>query len=411
MKQRLSKLVSIIMLLALLITTISFTTSAADSETQTQSIKVTDEIVEQIALEWAAAMEPNLEFSIANCVKVYDNDDRLTGYSIGYLAEGIPYGYVVLDFYSEVIINDFLISEGAENIYYKIADNIETISTFSVAEPKMYKTSAFDYYIPSEVNGEVIYADGIDNTLTETEFNILQDNSKARTLENKAEFYNIDVDELQKTVPEARTSKPTHWDDIFISSVPTSYTNVDSLVTLSSYKCYTESEVEMLTNSYGCVVSAMANVVGRHGLLKNNSLADTYTDLWSKSSTTTTHTSGGISYGSTTYSKMGAALKDYAVQQGKTNTTFTNYSSPTYNTFRTAISNKYDPIFGAGLELDTGERSGHGVSVVGTRSMKDSSGTVYQYIYVADGWYSTPRYICLTNTTFMDKYATVVNIK
>ena len=57
-------------------------------------------------------------------------------------------------------------------------------------------------------------------------------------------------------------------------------------------------------------------------------------------------------------------------------------------------------IFGAGVEYTNGERVGHVVLVVGNRSAKDSGGKLYQYIYIADGWYSTLRYICISDTQY-----------
>ena len=57
-------------------------------------------------------------------------------------------------------------------------------------------------------------------------------------------------------------------------------------------------------------------------------------------------------------------------------------------------------FFKAGVEYTNGKRVGRAVSVVGNRSAKDSSGKLYQYIYIADGWNSTLRYTCLSDTQY-----------
>mgnify|MGYP005881999219 FL=1 len=156
----------------------------------------------------------------------------------------------------------------------------------------------------------------------------------------------------------------------------------------------------------------MANVAKQSGLLKNNSIVDTYNYLWDKSGTTVDKVENGITYGSTKFNKMGSSLVALAKSLGKKNSSYSNSSSPTYDTFKNAVSAGKSSIFAAGVEYTDGTRVGHAVSVVGNRSAKDSSGKLYQYIYIADGWYSTLRYICISDTQyFKDTYSTVLTFK
>lgn len=55
------------------------------------------------------------------------------------------------------------------------------------------------------------------------------------------------------------------------------------------------------------------------------------------------------------------------------------------------------------------------LEVNGVKSFYDSQKgniSIYQYIYIADGWYSTLRYICISDTQyFKDTYSTVLTFK
>ena len=211
---------------------------------------------------------------------------------------------------------------------------------------------------------------------------------------------------------QSRTTPVGHWGDIIIGSIPTGYTTVDSLSKLSTTSSLTEAEIERDVKKYACVVQAMANVAKQSGLLKNNSIVDTYNYLWDKSGTTVDKVENGITYGSTKFNKMGSSLVALAKSLGKKNSSYSNSSSPTYDTFKNAVSAGKSSIFAAGVEYTDGTRVGHAVSVVGNRSAKDSSGKLYQYIYIADGWYSTLRYICISDTQyFKDTYSTVLTFK
>lgn len=82
----------------------------------------------------------------------------------------------------------------------------------------------------------------------------------------------------------------------------------------------------------------MANVAKQSGLLKNNSIVDTYNYLWDKSGTTVDKVENGITYGSTKFNKMGSSLVALAKSLGKKNSSYSNSSSPTYDTFKNAVS-------------------------------------------------------------------------
>lgn len=121
--------------------------------------------------------------------------------------------------------------------------------------------------------------------------------------------------------------------------------------------------------------------------LLNNDSVKTYDWLWNETGTKETtssknDTSSDIVYGS-------PAIVKLAKQLGKSNSSYTSVSSPTYQTYKSAVQAGKSGVleFGVTVTASNGtERQGHSVSVVGFRSDKDSSSSVHQYIIVADGW-------------------------
>ena len=99
-------------------------------------------------------------------------------------------------------------------------------------------------------------------------------------------------------------------------------------------------------------------------------------------------------------------------QLGKSNSSYTSVSSPTYQTYKSAVQAGKSGVLEFGVTVTAGngtERQGHSVSVVGFRSDKDSSSSVHRYIIVADGWGSF-RYMELSAIDFTDKAGATISI-
>lgn len=85
--------------------------NAAESTNYGDYIKVTDEIVESIVVEWAEYVSPGHSFDVSAIYDYYDQNDQLIGYSVSVTSNGIPYGYVLLDFFQENMISEFVIEK------------------------------------------------------------------------------------------------------------------------------------------------------------------------------------------------------------------------------------------------------------------------------------------------------------
>lgn len=80
--------------------------NAAEPTNYDDYIKVTDEIVEDIVVEWAEYVSPGRSFDVSAIYDYYDQNDQLIGCSVSVTSNGIPYGYVLLDFFQENMISN-----------------------------------------------------------------------------------------------------------------------------------------------------------------------------------------------------------------------------------------------------------------------------------------------------------------
>ena len=176
-----------------------------------------------------------------------------------------------------------------------------------------------------------------------------------------------------------------HCGDVMLRSIPTGYTAVDRNTRLNSPKSLSQSWAENNTGSYACAIVAALNIMYQNDCLLNNDSVKTYDWLWNETGTKETtssknDTSSDIVYGSTTIGKIAPAIVKLAKQLGKSNSSYTSVSSPTYQTYKSAVQAGKSGVleFGVTVTASNGtERQGHSVSVVGFRSDKDSSSSVH----------------------------------
>ena len=89
---------------------------------------------------------------------------------------------------------------------------------------------------------------------------------------------------------------------------------------------------------------------------------------------------------------------------GKTNTTTTTNSNPTFSFFTDAISNNYSATLSYRIYTADGAKSGQTVNVFGYCTAT-KSGTSSNYLIVADGWYNdAPKYMNYSSIDFANTY-------
>ncbi len=339
-------------------------------------------------------------------------------------SNGIPYGYVLLDFFQESMISEFVIEENAVNIcetaLVELQSNTRANDLNSrnadMSSVKLHKCLPLTPAVSVEVGGTELYAI-CDEITSRDEYKSLSSSIGVSEISQSAIADSIDNPPAIYDPNSENETTYGHCADVMLRSIPTGYTAVDPDTRLNSPKSFSQSWAENNTGSYACAIMAALNIMYQNNCLLNNDSVKTYNWLWNETGTKETtssknDTSSDIVYGSTTIGKIAPAIVKLAKQLGKSNSSYTSVSSPTYQTYKSAVKAGKSGVleFGVTVKTDSGtERQGHSVSVVGFRSDKDSSSTIHQYIIVADGWGSF-RYMELSAIDFTDKAGATISI-
>jgi hypothetical protein len=415
----------IALLLAVMMTlSLGASANAAEPTNYDDYIKVTDEVVERIVVEWAEYVSPGRSFDVSAIYDYYDQNDQLIGYSVSVTSNGIPYGYVLLDFFQENMISEFVIEENAVNIceiaLTELQSNTRTNDlnnrNADMSSVKLHKCIPLSPAVSVEVGGTELYAIGNEIT-SRDEYKSLSSFISVSEIKQSTISNSIDNPPAIYDPNSENETTYGHCGDVMLRSIPTGYTAVDRDTRLNSPKSFSQSWAENNTGSYACAIVAALNIMYQNDCLLNNDSVKTYDWLWNETGTKETtssknDTSSDIVYGSTTIGKIAPAIVKLAKQLGKSNSSYTSVSSPTYQTYKSAVQAGKSGVleFGVTVTASNGtERQGHSVSVVGFRSDKDSTSSVHQYIIVADGWGSF-RYMELSAIDFTDKAGATISI-
>jgi hypothetical protein len=415
----------IALLLAVMMTlSLGASANAAEPTNYDDYIKVTDEVVERIVVEWAEYVSPGRSFDVSAIYDYYDQNDQLIGYSVSVTSNGIPYGYVLLDFFQENMISEFVIEENAVNICEIALTELQSNTRANdlnnrnadMSSVKLHKCLPLSPAVSVEVGGTELYAIGNEIT-SRDEYKSLSSFISVSEIKQSTISNSIDNPPAIYDPNSENETTYGHCGDVMLRSIPTGYTAVDRDTRLNSPKSFSQSWAENNTGSYACAIVAALNIMYQNDCLLNNDSVKTYDWLWNETGTKETtssknDTSSDIVYGSTTIGKIAPAIVKLAKQLGKSNSSYTSVSSPTYQTYKSAVQAGKSGVleFGVTVTASNGtERQGHSVSVVGFRSDKDSSSSVHQYIIVADGWGSF-RYMELSAIDFTDKAGATISI-
>ncbi|ERI77918.1 hypothetical protein HMPREF0239_01481 [Clostridium sp. ATCC BAA-442] len=413
------------LLLAVMMTlSLGVSANAAEPANYDDYIKVTDEIVESIVVEWAEYVSPGRSFDVSAIYDYYDQNDQLIGYSVSVTSNGIPYGYVLLDFFQENMISEFVIEENAVNICETALAELQSNTRANdlnsrnadMSSVKLHKCLPLTPAVSVEVGGTELYAIG-DEVTSRNEYKSLSSSISVSEISQPTIANSIDNPPAIYDPNSENETTYGHCGDVMLRSIPTGYTAVDPDTRLNNPKSFSQSWAENNTGSYACAIVAALNIMYQNNCLLNNDSVKTYDWLWDETGTKETtssknDTSSDIVYGSTTIGKIAPAIVKLAKQLEKSNSSYTSVSSPTYQTYKSAVQAGKSGVleFGVTVTADNGtERQGHSVSVVGFRSDRDSSSTVHQYIIVADGWGSF-RYMELSAIDFTDKAGATISI-
>ena len=420
-----SKKFVVMLLVVAMALSISLPATAAGNESDyADYIVVTDDVIKKIVIEWAEYVIPNLTFDVSGIYEYYNLDDELIGYSVSVTSDGVPYGYVILDFFQENIITEFAIEKGAVNIcesaLLRLQNNADASDLIckgiDADSVRLHKYLPLEYAVSVEVGGNEVYAIG-EEIVERKEYRNFSDSILASQFSSANSSYKLSDSSAVYNKNSQNATVYGHCSQIMLEEIPTGYTAVDPLDQLSSTKSFSQSWAETNTNSYACAIVAGLNIMHQNNCLLNSNDVDTYNWLWKDTGTTETTASknnsdSDIVYGGTTVGKIAPSIVKLAKQLGHTSSSYTTVN-PGYQVYKTAIKAGKSGILEFGITVNASgggtERQGHTVSVVGYRSDKDSSSTVHQYIVVADGW-GAYRNMELSAIDFVDVSGATIKI-
>jgi hypothetical protein len=405
----------------LLLTFNTLTVNAADSKQPVlpeNEVAVSKDSITEIALNWAKYICPNVDIKVQDIVELYDYDNALCGFSVNLTDGSNPYGYVNIDLLSDNIISEFSIEKNAAWLTNEILSESNVNDNLQKGlskHAKLYKRLPFEYSVALDNDSSDVMYDQALGKISEKRFQDekgeLQRSDKKKNIVLKKEGEDFS----------AQANKINNWDDILLKVIPSGLTNVDPINLLSDRASVSEEWAKDNVGKYACSVQAMYNIACQKKIKVDGGNVKTYNFLWDKSGTTETDKSkkdraaknSNIVYGSTTHSKIQTALVALAKNQGYAKSSCATSNSPTYATFKTAVKDGKSSVLSMNIVKKDNTKSGHSVSVVGYFSAKNKSGTIYKYLYVADGWYNgSYKYVCISNKdNFTNLYSTVLTIK
>lgn len=129
------------------------------SESKYESILPSVELMSQgYACEFAKVYAPEEDIEPGKCTPIYSNNDVIVGYSVEYLKDETPYGYINLDFTKEESpVLEYCINEGSNSMYDALAKDFSDKTNnveISDCTNKLYNINGLDYAISAKNGNE-----------------------------------------------------------------------------------------------------------------------------------------------------------------------------------------------------------------------------------------------------------------
>lgn len=359
-KKRLFRLV---LSLALCIGLMPISTAfASEPEIPDGYIVFTEDMAKNAAEDFSEALNPEGRLSAGEPVRFYDLSNNAIGYTINYFKDGLPAGYVVFDNGDASLVSQYSFNSGSMSpldAATEYASNKPSLlSDLQDDQTKNYKVGPFSYAIVDENTGEGITSYGEEITVNS-------------------------VTALSSTPDSGSWQNPNIW--VPYGSNPGNYSLGEGR-NIGSAIAFPERDIENITGTYACVISALLPSVFYYGAPADIKTA--YGALWNLTGTSVDHVSNGITYGTTLYANAGPGFKSYMSNYHGINVNYNYVTGPNYQFFKSMINGGNIGLFGANI-LVNGSYPGHGVSVQGYQTMLDKNKNVLmETLVVFDGWYA-----------------------
>lgn len=342
-----------------------------------------DELIvlnEQLAIEIANGFAENASELLleARDPKVYcDREGKASGYLVDYYLNDIRHGYLVLDSKEKNLICEYSFEEDSLSPYHMI-----------------FTTNEKYYPLQREYDSHRLFKlDYLTYAIVLPEFDVLLTNLGPIKGIEEAGYSNICS--LASSVPS------TTWDEIMIDrNVAISDYSVSNENYLNEFIAVSQDEITGITGHFACAVSALFTC---SMFLYVPFSYDNYLSIWNCTGTSTTSTSGGVTFGSTPYSNIGPGFVTFCNLNNVYITQFST-SDPSYSFFTDAIDLGKPGVFAAAIRKPNGEEGVHAMAVEGYSTLTNSSGSSLRTLIISDGWYYSARHLLFDSSSMYSKY-------
>lgn len=323
--------------------------------------------------------DENMDAYIGNLYNVVDDSGELTGYSLGYFVNNVPYGYAIYSIESGTI-REFVFEENVENLYIEIVEefvNKTNIESDNIAKG-LISENVVDYSVIN-IDGTTFANDGSISKLSTRQSETIINN-----LDNYDESILQTNDDDDIMLCSTKHNVYYYCDQIKPQDLPKKGSETYAEVPNYGLTMYGQNYVLDNVGRYCCIISAATGIINWTGLLKDNNLETTYLDLWDRCKTSWTNQP----YGGATVSNVINGMNSY-FQENNSSIRIYSKTNPSFYDFISWISgfdsDNKRPVMLA-LNGDDWE-IGHTVVVVSTYSTTNVGNSVYDdYLGIYNTW-------------------------
>lgn len=337
----------------------------------------------------------NEKATVNEIIPIIDGEDKTIGYSISFINNDKPCGYVILDISDNYDSNPIIEYSLEGNDPYtamsnKVNKDFSNIGAKVTKTKKLRTETFYNYGVEvSTTHGKKVYSSS-EGLISKSSYDEKAEKRTEEYNKTKKEFYQ------KNNQDEIYVKASTNFYDAWLNTAPGTAKTTKTITKAGSFKSLNMYDMPSYSGSsytagyydeYNCGPTTLTIIMkywdecrGMSNLLKSNSIPTTYKRISKLCGYTPTE--------GTSTSKLTSTIKTYAKEQGYT-ATVNSYLLDTWSNFKNDLDKNKTILLAVQGKLD-GVLVGHGAVVLGYRINTDGS----KYLRVADCWStSTNRYI------------------
>ena len=347
-------------------------------------VTFTSEIAVEVTNSFLETDYPASAYYAGNPIPFFYQVGKIAGYVVSVYCNGETSGYVVLDTTSDVLISEFAIGVGYNDL------------ESSLLNGPSYSSESL---LHSEGDcGSIIYRDG-------TNGYILFREDDSGVSEFPSDPFVVH--------PTTFSDDPTRpWDEATysINKILGDFQINEWITTTNAFYSIAQSTITSQANRYACLVTAGYTCAQMLGILPHSTtyfFADEYLDIWNKTQTVQSGSGSGYITGSTSNRNYLSGMQSYCSEHGvSVSTDFKAFDGiPALgigvDDFTSAVRRHSPCVLGS---------ANHGVTVEGFIDATNSyTSQDMQFLTVYDGWYTGARQIYYNSSSLTNKVGLFLN--